>query len=131
MTKETHVNAVHQPANPCHPGLFVRRKVFEPRNLTIMEAAGLLGVTRHALTDFLTEKSPLTADLAFQIEKAFGYSMEMMMEMQKQFDIAAVRRRERNVRNDSMAKAWSQVAATRLQVAQTRAQTPERKHAFA
>jgi len=125
------VNVVHQATNPCHPGLFVRRKVFEPRNLTIMEAAGLLGVTRHVLSDFLTEKTGLTADLAFQIEKAFGYSMEMLMEMQKQFDIAAVRRRERNVRNDSVATAWSQVAATRLHVAQTRAQVPDRKHAFA
>ncbi|MCJ2143276.1 HigA family addiction module antitoxin [Methylobacterium sp. E-066] len=80
--------------NPCHPGAFMRRNIVEPRNLTVMAAAALLGVTRQSLSDFLSEKTSLSAELAFKIEKTFGFEMEAMMEMQKQFDIAKVRKRE-------------------------------------
>ena len=121
------MNTFYQLENPCHPGGYLRRKIFEPRNLTIMGAAGLLGVTRQSLSDLLNEKAALTADTAFQIEAAFGYSMEMLMEMQKQFDIAAIRRRERSVRNAAFAKAWSKVAVTRLQAAQKRSKVPSQK----
>ncbi|MCJ2048194.1 HigA family addiction module antitoxin [Methylobacterium sp. J-070] len=67
--------------NPVHPGGYVRRNVIEPRDLTVMDAASLLDVTRQSLSDFLNEKSDLTAELALRIEAVFGVEMDMLMEM--------------------------------------------------
>jgi addiction module HigA family antidote len=92
--KEVVMNSTYALKNPCHPGAFVRRNIVEPRNLTVMAAAALIGVTRQALSDLLNEKTSLSAEMALRLEKAFGFKMESMMEMQKQFDIAKVRKRE-------------------------------------
>jgi len=91
-------------AKPFHPGGFVRRKIFEPRNLTIMGAAAVLGVTRQGLSDFMAERSSLTVEIAFQIEKAFGFNAEALMEMQTRFDLAVLRQRDRAVRMQLVSK---------------------------
>ncbi|MDH2313567.1 HigA family addiction module antitoxin [Methylobacterium brachiatum] len=88
------MSSIYALKNPCHPGAFIRRNIVEPRNLTVMAAAALIGVTRQALSDLLNEKTSLSAEMALRLEKAFGFKMEAMMEMQKQFDIAKVRKRE-------------------------------------
>ncbi|KST59022.1 XRE family transcriptional regulator [Methylobacterium sp. GXS13] len=94
--------------NPCHPGAFIRRNIVEPRNLTVMAAAALLGVTRQSLSDFLNEKTSLSAEMALKIEKTFGFKMESMMEMQKQFDIAKVRKRDQARQGQLKAQAKPQ-----------------------
>ncbi|MCJ2092782.1 HigA family addiction module antitoxin [Methylobacterium sp. J-072] len=117
------MSEVYRLENPCHPGGFLRRKVFEPRNLTVMGMASVLGITRQSLSDFLNEKIGLDAEVAFRIEKAFGFNMEMMMEMQNRFDIARVRKRERTIQNELIARAKAQMAKTGPQVARGRPQT--------
>lgn len=99
------MSAVYRLESPSHPGGFLRRKIFEPRNLTVMSTASVLGVTRQFLSEFLNEKIDLNADLAFRIEKVFGFNMEMMMAMQSRFDIAKVRDRERRLQNELSIKA--------------------------
>ena len=81
-------------AKPVHPGGYVRRKILEPRNLSITGAAHILGTPRQALSDVVSEKSSLSADMALKIEAVFGISIEMLMEMQTRFDIAAARKRQ-------------------------------------
>lgn len=116
------MSEVYRLENPCHPGGFLRRKVFEPRNLTVMGMASVLGVTRQSLSDFLSEKTVLNAELAFRIEQAFGFNMEMMMEMQNRFDIALVRKRERSIQNELMARTKSQMAKSGSQIARAKPQ---------
>ncbi|MEL6064009.1 MULTISPECIES: HigA family addiction module antitoxin [unclassified Methylobacterium] len=91
--------------NPGHPGGYVLRNVIEPRDLTVMDAASLLDVPRQALFDFLNEKVPLTAELAFRIETVFGIEMETLMDMQTQFDIAEARKQFQPLRTELAAKA--------------------------
>lgn len=78
---------------PAHPGGFVRRDVLAPHGLSVTAAAEALGVTRQALSTFLNEGADLSAEMALRIEKAFGVSMDMLMEMQVTFDIARARAR--------------------------------------
>ena len=101
--------------NPVHPGGYVRRNVIEPRDLTVMDAASLLDVTRQSLSDFLNEKSDLTAELALRIEAVFGVEMDMLMEMQTQLDIARARKRFPNIRSDlaGMARTHADASQTR------------------
>lgn len=74
---------------PAHPAGFV----IEPLCLSITTAVDVLGVTRAALSPLLNERTDLWPEMAIRIEKAFGVSMETLMQMQSSFDIAEVRKR--------------------------------------
>jgi addiction module HigA family antidote len=84
--------------NPPHIGSFIRTEVVEPFDLSVTDAAEILGVTRQALNNLLNEKSALTPDMALRIEKAFGPKMDHLLRMQLAFDIAQARRRERSIK---------------------------------
>jgi addiction module HigA family antidote len=84
--------------SPPHPGSFVRTEIIVPAELTVTAAAGVLGVTRAALSAFLNERSSLSPDMALRIEKAFGVSMDTLMRMQNSYDIAQARKREGEIK---------------------------------
>ena len=84
--------------NPPHIGSFIRTEVVEPFDLSVTDAAEILGVTRQALNNLLNEKSALTPEMALRIEKAFGPKMDHLLRMQLAFDIAQARRRERSIK---------------------------------
>jgi len=48
--------------SPAHPGGFVKHEVIEALNLTVTEAAHVLGVTRAALLVVLNERARLYGD---------------------------------------------------------------------
>ncbi|MBM3560347.1 MAG: HigA family addiction module antidote protein [Alphaproteobacteria bacterium] len=83
---------------PAHPGGFIRHEIVEPLDLSVTEAAKVLGVTRAALSALLNERSHLSPEMALRIEKAFGVSMDTLMRMQNSYDIAQTRRRERQIK---------------------------------
>ena len=76
---------------PAHPGGFVKSEMIEPLGLSVTAAAGVLGVTRAALSAFLNERSHLSPEMALRIEKGFGVSMDTLMRMQNSYDIARTR----------------------------------------
>ncbi|MDN3589774.1 HigA family addiction module antitoxin [Methylobacterium adhaesivum] len=78
--------------NPAHPGGFVR-EITEELGLSVTDAAVALGVTRPALSNLVNERAALSPEMALRIEKAFGVSMETLMRMQTNFDIAQARSR--------------------------------------
>ena len=84
--------------NPPHPGGVIRRQVVEPLGLSVTEAAGVLGVTRQALSLLLNERTDLSPEMALRIEKAFGPKMDHLMRMQLAFDLARQRQREGRIR---------------------------------
>lgn len=79
--------------NPAHPGGFVR-EITQELGLSVTEAAAALAVTRPALSNLVNKRAALSPDMALRIEKAFGVSMETLMRMQTNFDIAQARSRE-------------------------------------
>lgn len=107
-------------AKPFHPGGFVRRKILEPRNLTIMGAAGILNVTRQGFSEFLNERASLSVDMAFQIEKAFGFNAEALMDMQTRYDLSVLRHRDRMAQMQLIAKSQSQTKNKAVRVVSPR-----------
>src|ERR1700704_5431536 len=79
--------------NPAHPGGFVKSEIVEALELSVTDAAKVLGVTRPALSALLNERAALSPEMALRIEKAFGVSMDTLMRMQNSYDIARARRR--------------------------------------
>ncbi len=84
--------------NPAHPGDFVRSEIIEPLELSVTDAAKVLGVTRPALSALLNQRADLSPEMALRIEKAFGVSMDTLMRMQNSYDIARARKREGEIK---------------------------------
>jgi antitoxin HigA-1 len=85
-------------ARPAHPGQFVRMEVIEPLNLSITQAARILGVTRPALSALLNGRAALSPEMAIRIEKAFGPKMETLLRMQTAYEIAKARDRKGRIK---------------------------------
>ncbi|MEN2978281.1 HigA family addiction module antitoxin [Tistrella bauzanensis] len=76
---------------PGHPGGFLKSEILEPLSLSVTETARVLGVTRPALSALLNQRAQLSPEMALRIEKAFGVSMDTLMRMQTNYDIARAR----------------------------------------
>ena len=78
---------------PCHPGEFIREEILGALELSISQAASVLGVRRTTLSDLVNEKAALSAEMALRLEKAFGLDMDTLLRMQAWHDASAMRRR--------------------------------------
>jgi antitoxin HigA-1 len=82
---------------PAHPGAFLKGEIIEGLGLSVTVAAQALGVTRPALSALINERASLSPEMALRAEKAFGVSMETLMRMQNNYDIATIRNRESEI----------------------------------
>jgi addiction module HigA family antidote len=78
---------------PLHPGIHIKKSVL-PSDLTITNAAKILGVGRPALSNLLNGKASLSAEMALRIEKAFGAKTGHLLKMQAAYDQAKMLERE-------------------------------------
>jgi addiction module HigA family antidote len=83
--------------NPPHPGGLIRREVIEPLELSVSDAAAILGVSRQSVSLLLNERTDLSPQMALRIEKAFGPKMDHLMRMQLAYDLAKQRERENTI----------------------------------
>ncbi|PHR19138.1 MAG: addiction module antidote protein, HigA family [Sphingopyxis sp.] len=82
---------------PVHPGEFIRQAIL-PDELTVTDAAKILGVGRPALSTLLNGKASLSPEMALRVEKAFGVKMDTLLRMQARFDAAQMREREGSIK---------------------------------
>lgn len=82
---------------PPHPGAFIRDEILEELDLSVTQAAEVLGVRRATLSALINSHAALSAEMALRIEKAFGIDMETLMRIQTWYDIDAVRRRANEI----------------------------------
>ncbi len=85
--------------DPAHPGNLVR-EILAELGLSVTDAAAALGVTRPAVSAVINERASLSPEMALRIEKAFGVSMDTLMRMQNNHDIARAREREGEISVD-------------------------------
>ncbi len=98
--------------SPAHPGGFIRHEVIEPLDLSVTAAAGILGVTRAALSMLLNERTQLSPEMALRLEKAFGVPMDTLMRMQNSYDIAQARQREGEIKVERYVPVTTITAVT-------------------
>jgi antitoxin HigA-1 len=80
------------------PLQFIPTQVIDPLDLSVTEAAKVLGVARPALSALLNRRAALSPQMALRIEKAFGPKMDTLLRMQTAFEVAKVRDRERDIK---------------------------------
>lgn len=77
---------------PIHPGEMLREDILPALGKSKVEIAHLLGISRQALYDVLTEKRPITANLALRIGKLVGGGAEIWLSMQQSYDLKVAKR---------------------------------------
>ena len=78
--------------NPPHPGLSVRHDCLEPLGLSVTEGANVLGVTRQAMNNLLSDKAGISAEMAIRREKAFRTGAETWLRTQAAYDLAQAKK---------------------------------------
>ena len=91
--------------DPVHPGEVLKEDVLADAGLTVARAAQILGVGRPALSAVLNGRASLSPEMALRFEKAFGISMELLLKMQLQFDIAKARKGAKAIKVQRFRKA--------------------------
>jgi len=74
-----------------HPGRIVRQECIEASGLDVSEAARVLGVTRQALNNLVTERAGISPEMAIRLEQAFGGTADVWLRMQSAYDLAQAR----------------------------------------
>jgi antitoxin HigA-1 len=80
---------------PMHPGELLREDVLPALGRSRAEIARLLGVSRQTLHAILTEKAPVTAEMALRIGKLCGNGPELWLSLQARYDIERLSRAKR------------------------------------
>ncbi|WP_097143355.1 HigA family addiction module antitoxin [Rhizobium subbaraonis] len=81
-----------------HPGSLVRKDCLDKHNLSVTEAARVLGVDRQTLSNLLNGRSGISPEMALRLEKAFGRSARDWLVQQLDHELAEVRRRADEIR---------------------------------
>jgi len=70
-----------------HPGELLKEEILKANNLSVTEAASMLGVTRAALSNVINEKAAISPLMALRITKVFGGTAEFWVRMQAAHDL--------------------------------------------
>jgi addiction module HigA family antidote len=70
-----------------HPGELLREDVRPALGRTRAEIARLLGVSRQTLHAILTERAPVTPEMALRLGKLFGNGPDLWLALQARYDL--------------------------------------------
>ena len=74
-------------AAPLHPGEVLRDDLLPASGLSKTGLAKRIGIAPRRLNNVLTEKAPITADLAIRLGALFGHGPRYWLGLQMQFDL--------------------------------------------
>jgi addiction module HigA family antidote len=83
--------------NPPHPGEVLKDTVIGSGKVSVSEFAGVLGISRVALSRVINARAAVSADMALRLAAALGGSAELWLQMQAAYDLwqASKKRRPR------------------------------------
>jgi addiction module HigA family antidote len=70
-----------------HPGEILREEVISANELTVTEAAKMLGVSRQSLNNIIHEKSDISPEMSFRIAKVFGGTADIWANLQTKYNL--------------------------------------------
>lgn len=70
-----------------HPGIILKEDVFDDNDLSISDAAEMLGVSRITISKIVNEKGSITPNIALRIERVFGGNADFWLRMQRGYDL--------------------------------------------
>jgi len=79
-----------------HPGELLREDVMPALRRTRTEIARLLGVSRQTLHAILTERAPVTPEMALRLGKLCGNGPDLWLALQSRFDLERLSKTKRS-----------------------------------
>ncbi|MCC7015821.1 MAG: HigA family addiction module antidote protein [Rhodospirillales bacterium] len=76
---------------PTHPGALLREDVLPALRMSVSAAARALGVSRQMLHKILSERAPVTPEMAVRLGKFVGDGPDVWIRMQTAHDVAKAR----------------------------------------
>ncbi len=86
MAEEYEVVTPHK-MRPPHPGSILRLDVLPALDMTVVQAARELGVSRQLLHGILAEKLPVSAETAVRLGKWCGNGANLWVALQRDYDL--------------------------------------------
>lgn len=88
------MNSLRSPnRRPTHPGAILREDVLPSLQMTQIQFAERLGVSRLTVSDLLNEKRALSAEMALRLSRLLDTSPESWLAMQDAVDLWELRQR--------------------------------------
>jgi antitoxin HigA-1 len=72
---------------PTHPGAILKEDILPELDITQLEFAQRLGVSRRTISEILRQRRPVTPDMAMRLSKIFNPSAEFWLSMQATYDL--------------------------------------------
>ena len=82
----------HPSIEPVHPGEILREDILPALSASKTAVASVLGISRQTLYDILSEKRPVTAEMAVRLGKLFGNGAGFWVNLQRNHDLALAER---------------------------------------
>ena len=79
-----------------HPGELLREDVLPALGRTRAEVARLLGISRQTLHAILTERGPVTPEMALRLGKLCGNGPELWLALQARYDLGRLSQTKRS-----------------------------------
>ena len=80
---------------PTHPGEILREDFLKPRDLSQIDAAAQMGISRNRLNELVQGKRGVTADTALRLATLLKTDAEIWMNLQAQYDLWHAARAQR------------------------------------
>jgi len=84
--------------NPPHPGHSIKDACLDALNLSVTDAAKVLGVARHTLSRVLNGHAGISPELAIGLEKAGWSNADHWLRLQAAYDLAQARQHEDDIK---------------------------------
>ena len=80
---------------PTHPGEILLKDFLQPGELSQVDAAAQMGISRNRLNELIQGKRGMTADTALRLAKLLKTDAEIWMNLQSQYDLWHAARAQR------------------------------------
>ena len=70
-----------------HPGELLKAELIETNCLTVTEVAGMLKVSRQALSNIINQKADISPEMALRIATVFGGTPDFWLRLQAKYDL--------------------------------------------
>lgn len=79
---------------PPHPGKSIKQNCLDALELSVTDAAKVLGVARHTLSRVLNGHAAISPEMAIRLEKAGWSNAEFWLRLQLCYDLAQARKHQ-------------------------------------
>jgi addiction module HigA family antidote len=84
---------------PTHPGGILRRLYLQPLNLSTVDFAKAVGVSRKTISKLINERGAVTPEMALRLSIAFKTTPQLWLNLQQNYDLWRAQRTAKGLKS--------------------------------